>query len=119
MFSHAIPDSSYSTPSDQRKRPRSDSSPSYISSDSDLRPLLKRGKRPARGLREPYKLRRQPLSRQPYSPAVKNSPSSSKQKLSSDTCAAEREKGEGQGGRKSTCTSDDDVVVTKVTNGEL
>ena len=59
---------------DRRKRQRSDSSPTYVSSDSDLRSPHKRGKRQAEGLREPYKLRRQPMSRQPYSPVIKNSP---------------------------------------------
>ena len=89
-----------------------------MSSDSDLRPPLKRGKRSSKGLREPYKLRRQPLSRQPYSP-VKTRPSSLTRKPSSKGHGDETEKGEGQGERKSTCTSDDDVVVTQVSNGEL
>ena len=109
----------YSILSGQRKRQRSDSSPSYMSSDSDLRPLLKRGKRSSKGLREPYKLRRQPLSRQPYSPAVKTGTSSLTQKPSSKVQPTEREMREGQGEHKPTCTSDDDVAVPQVRNSEL
>ena len=63
---------------ERKKRLRSDSSP--ISSDSDLRPSRKR---PASGLREPYRLRKQLPTRQPLLPVAKSSPSSLKLKSAS------------------------------------
>ena len=53
---------------DGSKRQKRDSSPACASSDGDLRPP--QGKRPARELREPYKLRKK-LARQRYAPVVR------------------------------------------------
>ena len=50
------------------RRQKRDSSPACASSDGDLRPP--QGKRPARDVREPYKLRKK-LSRQQYAPVTR------------------------------------------------